>query len=657
MSTINRELAEGQEGDDDRRLTQDFILDSCTELLGRMHCNAKSSLQYKNNMSTLTWKVMGMRMKMEKWGGDGRMEFVDDRMGGGWIGGGAHDCGMMDGDINSSFGATVDEEEEGGVVDVGCGPGYNINSQFLETDGDSLFDSSEGLSVTSHHGLESGDSDLLFDATRGLHSGSFSSYDQPVGFMPIDMYHGLVSGVEPSPSGQVKDGYATHSGEHLMLAVDSDDMSPVAVNETTKWTPLQFGHATAACAAGGDVDTPDVRSSRGGGLSDNVGDRDHELRGMLLNSGSLVASKFGLGSHAVSSELLPISLPSTGSEISLQDLSTPKNDMDVSPQKTTTTVGVALMTVPSRKPVTAVNSSPLAVAANIPSLISGHDGVTSRRGSQQQKFVRKKAFTKSSPSVRSNISLGVYNGSAHNLAPSSVSANKTQSDPSHQRSSKPILKSDTKCTNCHTKTTPLWRRDPQGNPLCNACGLFLKLHGVVRPLSLKTDVIKKRQRSSNRSSLGSSKNSSESPKNNNSNSNSNNGSGLSPSKDLSITGAPQRQGATSYGSNLGRRPPAMKKPSSNKLLTLTSNQQNSPIGAVNSVPGISPGVQQFQSPFLNDVGNGLSAANNMVTDPLTNATNNDGLSLYLSTEQQVLSNEQYPENSGGPNWEWLTLSL
>lgn len=53
------------------------------------------------------------------------------------------------------------------------------------------------------------------------------------------------------------------------------------------------------------------------------------------------------------------------------------------------------------------------------------------------------------------------------------------------------------CTNCHTKTTPLWRRNPEGQPLCNACGLFLKLHGVVRPLSLKTDVIKKRQRNSN----------------------------------------------------------------------------------------------------------------------------------------------------------------
>lgn len=67
------------------------------------------------------------------------------------------------------------------------------------------------------------------------------------------------------------------------------------------------------------------------------------------------------------------------------------------------------------------------------------------------------------------------------------------------------LNSDTpiECTNCHTRTTPLWRRNPEGQPLCNACGLFLKLHGEVRPLSLKTDVIKKRNRGSNGSRSGS----------------------------------------------------------------------------------------------------------------------------------------------------------
>jgi len=50
------------------------------------------------------------------------------------------------------------------------------------------------------------------------------------------------------------------------------------------------------------------------------------------------------------------------------------------------------------------------------------------------------------------------------------------------------------CQNCTTSTTPLWRRDEIGSVLCNACGLFLKLHGTPRPISLKTDVIKSRNR-------------------------------------------------------------------------------------------------------------------------------------------------------------------
>ncbi|KAK9720532.1 hypothetical protein K7432_004112 [Basidiobolus ranarum] len=50
------------------------------------------------------------------------------------------------------------------------------------------------------------------------------------------------------------------------------------------------------------------------------------------------------------------------------------------------------------------------------------------------------------------------------------------------------------CSNCLTTTTSLWRRDEEGSPLCNACGLYLKLHHQKRPLSMKTNVIKKRQR-------------------------------------------------------------------------------------------------------------------------------------------------------------------
>jgi GATA-binding protein len=69
----------------------------------------------------------------------------------------------------------------------------------------------------------------------------------------------------------------------------------------------------------------------------------------------------------------------------------------------------------------------------------------------------------------------------------------------------------TTCTNCFTQTTPLWRRNQEGHFLCNACGLFLKLHGVVRPLTLKTDVIRRRNRVSGVSSPVSSRRSATCP--------------------------------------------------------------------------------------------------------------------------------------------------
>ncbi|TPX56615.1 hypothetical protein PhCBS80983_g04415 [Powellomyces hirtus] len=50
------------------------------------------------------------------------------------------------------------------------------------------------------------------------------------------------------------------------------------------------------------------------------------------------------------------------------------------------------------------------------------------------------------------------------------------------------------CINCSTTSTPLWRRDDKGNAICNACGLYFKLHNSHRPVTMKRAVIKRRKR-------------------------------------------------------------------------------------------------------------------------------------------------------------------
>ncbi|XP_077487719.1 uncharacterized protein LOC144098742 isoform X2 [Amblyomma americanum] len=50
------------------------------------------------------------------------------------------------------------------------------------------------------------------------------------------------------------------------------------------------------------------------------------------------------------------------------------------------------------------------------------------------------------------------------------------------------------CSNCGTTATTLWRRNNEGEPVCNACGLYFKLHNINRPLAMRKESIQTRKR-------------------------------------------------------------------------------------------------------------------------------------------------------------------
>ncbi|XP_070165719.1 uncharacterized protein [Polyergus mexicanus] len=57
-----------------------------------------------------------------------------------------------------------------------------------------------------------------------------------------------------------------------------------------------------------------------------------------------------------------------------------------------------------------------------------------------------------------------------------------------------VRRTGVQCANCRTNNTTLWRRNNNGEPVCNACGLYFKLHNVNRPLSMKKEGIQTRKR-------------------------------------------------------------------------------------------------------------------------------------------------------------------
>uniref|UniRef100_A0A7E4W028 GATA-type domain-containing protein n=2 Tax=Panagrellus redivivus TaxID=6233 RepID=A0A7E4W028_PANRE len=58
----------------------------------------------------------------------------------------------------------------------------------------------------------------------------------------------------------------------------------------------------------------------------------------------------------------------------------------------------------------------------------------------------------------------------------------------------PSRRQDLVCSNCKLSQTTLWRRNHNGESVCNACGLYYKLHKKDRPVEMCKQGIQKRKR-------------------------------------------------------------------------------------------------------------------------------------------------------------------
>lgn len=206
----------------------------------------------------------------------------------------------------------------------------------------------------------------------------------------------------------------------------------------------------------------------------------------------------------------------------------------------------------------------------------------------------------------------------------------------------------TTCTNCYTQTTPLWRRNPNGEPLCNACGLFLKLHGVVRPLSLKTDVIKKRNRGSGNSmSVG--------------------GSSTRAAKKTAvrkssiastnpITASAQgkgNQGSESPPSGISTAStPTSGNASSGKVVKIAAAPPN-PNSVSRTLAAAQPKRQRRESKAS------LGQQDEEMTDDNNKGYNTQQMSSIIqqTTHHTPITSAVSPSTVGTQEWEWLTMSL
>ncbi|KAF7354181.1 Gata zinc finger domain-containing protein [Mycena venus] len=87
---------------------------------------------------------------------------------------------------------------------------------------------------------------------------------------------------------------------------------------------------------------------------------------------------------------------------------------------------------------------------------------------------------------------GLYLQQRHKLRPLALIAADQEDDEADESDEHGADAGGPECSHCHTRKTSVWRRSKTGAKLCNACGVYARLRGRDRPLSLKRNKIKPR---------------------------------------------------------------------------------------------------------------------------------------------------------------------
>ncbi|CAG98916.1 Gat1p [Kluyveromyces lactis] len=685
------------------RKLQEAIQDPSTEALWRMYSKAKASLPYRERMSNLTWRMMGMKLhKHASSGGSDKntgteasgantntATTVYNSSNGGnnnplkfdgvsfalhdWkaseLASSNHTNIALDPTLSFLDGLTElpphhsqreNENTTEAVEDVDMGKDIDnaeddfdyvshlkrLNGSITESINPKNLNADVSMSNYSSSQSEQSNPQLHSTAFDG-HYGSFSDHDRNVGFMSMDL-------------NQVTSASSDyHLIEHLQqseLSSQADDVLLTDGTQNSSASPAMINDGNSIYAK--HTNDPSDPSLLGGFSHKGTGSffDDSDIMTSFTGSSSLSTLK----NPDYDSQRPP--LHSTTSTASLKEMyyQQQHSQSQSQLQRRPSTAVSSVNPISIRKPTLSRSNS--SFGSSLPNNLSIGSGTAptsymstsqgTRRGSLANS-IRKKPINKTG-SRRSSVSLNQLNNEGGENA---MGANSGQDSG---------VKTETQCSNCHTKTTPLWRRDPQGNPLCNACGLFLKLHGVVRPLSLKKDVIKKRQRSSNKSKQVSSLLTSGLASSNN-NSNASINSGINENNNSAIS-----TGSPTNAISPDKKRYALKK-KLGKPTTPTANLQLQRQGSA------SPSLPQnalFNFPSLGKVesfNDESPAKSAQISNNLEGFMDQDFIRKQSSQvekdnqkssqyQHQAESQTENPKNKGKPpgdvtSWEWLTLSL